>query len=185
MREEPLKYKWYDQLSTVKIAAHRKIKTCSCEINGFMQTIWKLLKSIAILLKAQKYKTSTLPILHIFQIKHKGGKATNQRCGWLLKYTCIIKYYHPSSGLPPNCFLKRPVQSVCPLETYYSRKHSVNKTPHEISPSSALGSELGHTEVTIAPRRMPAWSHLLPKWLEVASVSNFVSALLVLLLWRK
>lgn len=53
-------------------------------MKGFVQTIWKLLESIAILHKAQKYKTSTLPILPVFQIKHKDGNATNQRCEQLI-----------------------------------------------------------------------------------------------------
>lgn len=105
--------------------------------------------------------------------------------GWYLKYMCIIKYYHPSSALHPSCFLKRPVPSLCSFGTSHSKKHSVTKIPHEISPSSTLGSALGHIEVTIAPRRMPACSHLLPKYLEVASVSNFVRAPLVLLLWSR
>lgn len=146
-----------------------------------MQTIWKLLESIAIFLKAQKYKTSTLPILPVFQIKHEGGNPTNLRCEWLTPQIHMHYKILPSIlwSTPKLLF---PVASLCPLDTSHSRKHSVTKTPHETCPSSALGSALGHIEVTIAPRRMPSCSHLLPKWLEASSVSNFVSVSLVLLL---
>lgn len=84
MGEEPLKHKLYDLLSTVKIATHSNIKTFSSERKCFVQTIWKWYESIAILLKAQKYKTSTIPILPVFQIQHKDGNAINQRCEQLI-----------------------------------------------------------------------------------------------------
>lgn len=57
-----------------------------------MQTIWKLLESIiAILLKVQKYKTYTVLILPVFQIKHKEMKPITDVKAWYLNYICITK----------------------------------------------------------------------------------------------
>lgn len=73
----------------------------------------------------------------------------NQSCEQLIPQIHVHYKVLPSilCSTPKLLFKTSSTISKAPLT--HSRKYSVTETPHEISPSSVLGSALGHTEVTI------------------------------------
>lgn len=151
-----------------------------------MQTIWKLLRSIIVLLlKAQKYKTTTLPILPVSQIECKDRNEANHRCERLMPQLHLHYKIIPSPALPQSCFSKTsPLQPGCSPDIPQATVQSI-----QLLRSHTKSLSYMHSDLRLVPlkwpfplSRVPACSHLLPKWLQISSVPNFASALLVMLL---